>query len=51
MNLGSQEYNAIEGDTIIVKVKATKAAGTFYEIYITIPENNFTSKLRGFIQF
>lgn len=48
MSLSSQEYNAVEGDTIIIEVKASKTAGTFYEIYVTVPENNLTSKL-GFI--
>ena len=44
MSFISQEYYAIEGHIINIEVEASKAAGRFYEIYIVIPENNFTSE-------
>lgn len=43
VSLSSQTYNAVEGQTIIIEVEASKAARTFYEIYVIIPENNVTS--------
>ena len=51
VSLSSQEYYAVEGQIIIIGVEASKAAGRFYEIYITIPEDNITSELMNFYGF
>ena len=51
VGLNRQEYYATEGQTVIIAVEASKAAGRFYEIYVNIPENNITSKSMNYYGF